>query len=574
MYERIKSIFEDNSFPPVLLLNGPWGGGKTYYVKKVLSPKLKIDFEDYDVFYISLYGITSVSDLRDKIIASLFVDADKVTTKIGGSLVSVVDGILQHNGVKGASALISGLSGAYKYSLYNGLDKAIIIFDDLERIQNTLLISQILGEILNLSEAKDIKSVVVANDDKIETKDDLEKVFADIIPFSIADDNIVELFSKDNEVLSDENLKRIIVRAVNRLGLKNVRVLKRALKRFLVIDERISTISNLDIAASRSILITSIIEICYALNECKLDYKELYEFDVPYLPTDDISKLNKFECEISRIFGDYPKLESKLVEFCYTGVYSFHDVVNELKLPVLTESSERLIFPYLVCGMTDDEFQGEVISALSLLKDKDKFSIFRWFSLVDALLFYVENKAIPSKVCTSEELLELIKGVSCEYFKKFTCDDVQNAKYSNMNFYSEDAQEMFDYLTSIMIADYSKSDWEKLELKMSTSWLSVYDECTSLYYEKPFFHVIDSSKFIGYMQKWSNEDLMYFKAFLEARYKYFIEQKFVKDEIPFLKKLNSEIKRHIDSGESLSRFYFLQIKNLIEDKLTLVGNID
>lgn len=44
-----------------LMLTGPWGSGKTYYINNVLKPYLKA--ESINCYTISLYGLNNVLDI-------------------------------------------------------------------------------------------------------------------------------------------------------------------------------------------------------------------------------------------------------------------------------------------------------------------------------------------------------------------------------------------------------------------------------------------------------------------------------------------------------------------------------
>lgn len=51
----------------VLFLDGPWGIGKSYYVKNILETKLKLD-KKYTPIRVSLFGLRSIDELKDKLL--------------------------------------------------------------------------------------------------------------------------------------------------------------------------------------------------------------------------------------------------------------------------------------------------------------------------------------------------------------------------------------------------------------------------------------------------------------------------------------------------------------------------
>ncbi len=152
------------------LLNGSWGSGKTYFVKKYISELEK----EYEInknnehtktkkpIYISLYGLSNVSEIKSKIALSLiknekvkqFIPFLDVGLEIGSDFLSNKT-FIQNSGGK-----LSKILGA----LYK-IDNLIIFFDDLERC--SIHINSILGYINELVEHNNIKVIVVADETKI-----------------------------------------------------------------------------------------------------------------------------------------------------------------------------------------------------------------------------------------------------------------------------------------------------------------------------------------------------------------------------------------------------------------------
>ena len=77
--EKILRYISDPSKNQALLLSGPWGMGKTYYIKNTLQKDLETQeaYKKYKIVYTSLYGINSLKDLQNilgsKLIAEGFI---------------------------------------------------------------------------------------------------------------------------------------------------------------------------------------------------------------------------------------------------------------------------------------------------------------------------------------------------------------------------------------------------------------------------------------------------------------------------------------------------------------------
>jgi hypothetical protein len=113
IYEKITALFADDSMPPMILLDGKWGCGKSYYVTQTLIPKLKRDYKESKVLYFSVYGISSLDDFRDKLISAFYFKDDKTSGLLSSVVKSTIE-IGQHfDSEKGglAATLLSGFKG-------------------------------------------------------------------------------------------------------------------------------------------------------------------------------------------------------------------------------------------------------------------------------------------------------------------------------------------------------------------------------------------------------------------------------------------------------------------------------
>lgn len=160
-----------------IMIDGEWGAGKTWYWDNVLTQQIKAiptkdNTEDkpsmYKVAKISLFGVSSVDDLRIKIFeeTSTFFANKYVKTgaKFTGMIVNKVAGIFNVNetSAKDVSDLLSEFSV--------NLDHYVLCFDDLERIKTELLI-ELLGYINTLVEHDKVKVVFICNENELKDVD-------------------------------------------------------------------------------------------------------------------------------------------------------------------------------------------------------------------------------------------------------------------------------------------------------------------------------------------------------------------------------------------------------------------
>lgn len=178
----------DTRYKQTILIDGDWGSGKTYFVQEKLMTSLKNYFEknhdnQYEVIYISLYGMESFSQIMDDIytatIESFF--AKKLSTDIGekiGKGINFTKKLL----ITGMKYFNLDKDDLPKLSDIKELKNLIIIFDDFERC--SIGTNQLLGFINNLVEHNAIKVIIVANQAEIGTHklvDDLPQKYSVVL---------------------------------------------------------------------------------------------------------------------------------------------------------------------------------------------------------------------------------------------------------------------------------------------------------------------------------------------------------------------------------------------------------
>lgn len=169
----IKRYVDEGLYDSAVMIDGEWGSGKTYFVKKILQEALiehekakrekNSDYEERAILYISLYGIKSIEEISKQIFMDTYLGQNEI-------------------GKKGSSILSSMAPLAFEIAKNVGLDlqkssvekaimsifsrkNIILIFDDLERCDCP--INEVLGYINTFVEHEHIKVILVANQKEI-----------------------------------------------------------------------------------------------------------------------------------------------------------------------------------------------------------------------------------------------------------------------------------------------------------------------------------------------------------------------------------------------------------------------
>ena len=224
------------NFEYAVLLNGAWGSGKTWFIKKYIERQ---ESKGKKVAYISLNGLSKTSDIDDEIFRcihpKLASKGAKILGKVAKGALKVAfrfdwDGDSKHDGQISTSIPNIVLPDYLKITA-----KFILVFDDLERCE--LKKEEILGYINYFVEQEGIKTLIVSNEEEIKDNEEYARKKEKLIgaTFSYTEDQDLAIQSILNEV-NFEELKRLlnthlglIKQTFNQVGYKNLRSFKQAI---------------------------------------------------------------------------------------------------------------------------------------------------------------------------------------------------------------------------------------------------------------------------------------------------------------------------------------------------------
>lgn len=149
-----------------IMLTGPWGTGKSYYIQNELQPFLeKKENGGHSCVIVSLYGLKDTAEISKSIYLGtrmkfLTVASEKSTTvTFAGE--TIIKGIA---GAFGVDLSVSERSLKRLYASVN-LTGKLVVLEDLERSGIDIL--EVLGYVNNLVEQDGVKVLLVANEEEI-----------------------------------------------------------------------------------------------------------------------------------------------------------------------------------------------------------------------------------------------------------------------------------------------------------------------------------------------------------------------------------------------------------------------
>ncbi|MDQ9169008.1 P-loop NTPase fold protein [Oxalobacteraceae bacterium R-40] len=137
-----------------VMLSGSWGAGKTHFWKHRIIPIAEeLGFKPV---YVSLYGIQAPEEVNRLIAYAMLPILNKKFTKAAGFALGGV-----------ASFFNVDLNKFKPEDFITAASKAVLCFDDLERISSTVNIEDVLGYINRFVEHQRIKTIIISNETEI-----------------------------------------------------------------------------------------------------------------------------------------------------------------------------------------------------------------------------------------------------------------------------------------------------------------------------------------------------------------------------------------------------------------------
>jgi hypothetical protein len=527
--ENILSLLEDTSFPPLVMLDGDWGEGKTYYTQKTLIPELE-KLGKKCVFF-SLTGLSSIDDFKDR-----FLSASILKNEINGEETNAIAGIfgtlLKSFGGESSgtvASLLGGASGLIKESLLTRISDRYIIIDDLDRVKKEGLSDLIIGECLQLADSGNLRFIFVVNDKKSLADNAMkEKVFSGVIKLDRSVSEAVNIAFSYYDWF--DSFKDEIVKVVSDKSLKNLRVLKRCSKKINSIYLLIKSDGGFDFDASISQVINSVITVMYFHYEKGLDETNIWEKSELYnRPSDDKGEEYK---KYSELFHIRSLLTKEFISYCVGGS-NWKIKINDIgRLPKKSCPIDAFLFAANF-QLDDTQFENNVNILSNFVFDDINVEFSKWFEAA----YYYDFLQINNFFSSERQSLRVDFDALVDK-KKFDYTDFDGRTH-RLRINSE-----VTFIFEKYVAEQDKHRGNQKQTKqsdiferMKASWGNVDIEVYKSHQHKPFFNQFEISQLKECVKGWSNKDILYLNDFINERYKSSNIKDYLSDELDIIEKL-------------------------------------
>lgn len=549
MENKIKQLFADNSMPKMVLLNGAWGSGKTYWVENhLLEPK--------DYIYLSLNGLASIDDFYSNLISKFFLNKNISATNSS----SFLDGAQQILGNfnsenKGLiSGLVSGFKGVAVTKAISSIQNKIIVLDDLERIVNSNFAKEIIGICQSLSEKNtNLKFIFATNISELKFENIhsvLEKNFAGIVEFKLNKNDFLKIIKENIQT----ELEECAVQVVEELDLKNIRIIKRAKNKYLSLINELEQgdlTHGLDILKGRASLLSDVIKIYFMQMEVGCDSEKIksqtrgfQNFNLP-----DLSSVNEVDrIDIKEDKLKLPNIESTVL-IDHIACSQSLDVTEVLKVyyPVKVLTSDLLLQRGVsVLTEADNDKIKEYVKQLINIISESEPELLRWFYAIDILNELDKYNFIEEVKGISIESKPFIDAILEQYMpNNFKSSIPHNSRrgYQRGQFHSEELNQKFDDILIKIMKQHELETIKALESEIRKGWtkevdMKMYKEYRTTNIFSSFENHHEFAKAVK--DNWTVEQVYLYSDFITDRYKANLTD-WLMSEYDFLKGLEREL---------------------------------
>ncbi|HFQ5382897.1 TPA: hypothetical protein ACGVAV_001436 [Vibrio vulnificus] len=549
---RIHSLLEDRSFPSMVLLDGHWGVGKTYYVKHDLQPYLVDKYPaPYKVIYISLYGVTSLDDFKDRVISLTYTENKKSSWFVKQSSDLIGSSAQVFSGTRGVSAALGGVTSIIKYHYFNKLDNLVLLLDDLERITCEKVRSQVIGECLNFTENKQhIKIVVIGNQDKVVAHTDIEKAFSDIIHIKRTPaeslDVVKKIYTGVKKLTDHEQFE--IAKCLKSLELDNLRIIRRAIDRYKAVCVLFERVDGVNYNYLESKLIEASFRISTAIHREGFSLHEILEGiedrkrgikpSNKKIEEDTFTDIERRHLELETYIAPirYHTPQS-LATYIATYQNNFSNIHQELNIPTSTEAIELFLSNNF--RDKDEEWFQENIGVLKKeVFEPNPDELLFWIRCCGLYFYMLATGYVEEKASTFRNRVVALLEAN-DFSLDLNYRDLEHDLHTYIC--DDELNRLFRVYIEKLKVKHEKAKSQTFVSDFISGYMSVRVEIDAKFAHTAFLQDFTSKDFQNALNNWSSKEIQAFIYDMHSRYDFNNIDDYFSSELCGLKRLSEQI---------------------------------
>lgn len=510
---QINDLFNDDSYPPMVIFTGKWGIGKTYYVEQFLTNELKTKFQ-YKITYLSVLGTTSLDDFKDLLIAKRYLEEKYDTNGVTHLTNLLASAEKMTGGTSIISNVIKSSAGAAKHYMLKNIIDELFIIDDIERIECSSLKKHIIGECLTLTQSKN-KFIFVTDEQELNLKKSFtEKTFSETIIYDPSSTDLyLILKSRLNKLINSQADIEIFI---NMYNIYNLRILNRILMR---LDKLLEYLSDNDNEVNLDLVKTML------LRDGLLISKKYYIDNMKIPEILDITDKNE---ELNLRLRQSLQLNESFVKFVVGKNIELSDILNSHDLPKHNSPLDNLLYNN-ISRLSADEFSKGLRETEEYILITYIVEVSKFFQCLYYYDYLVKNMYIPENDKITFEKAESLADRKQFYSSR----GIVNLNISDSPYAEIEKR----YLKEIQKKQV-KSEYDELfkSLKSSFKESQLYDNAN--YQMTPILQELNIEQWEQCIKNWSHNDIEFFCEYLYQRYKFVNAGSYFSNESDILSELD------------------------------------
>lgn len=526
----------------LILINGEWGIGKTHFLKK----EFKSFYTDANHFYMSVLGLNSLQDFKDRMLSITYLNKPSGIDELGDLTSSAASLFSQEESAgKLTEQVISFFSGAMREFVLKDL-KGIFIIDDLERIDQPLRDEIATYCLQSYQSDSQLDFILVGNfsNQSHAALSHKEKIVSDEIYFSI--NNLTEILEHKIKHLK-KNYRSSITQVIIGFEENNLRIINRIVSKLTPLfgDESFEReIADIDIKNIVTSLCAHIIlkeRFSYQADDFHKNYVTSSFKTLSTTSGNDPDKISKEENNLLNITA-YKNYNNLMIPYCFNEisqkdiipyVFNFQEPLKKSDYATLKQPEWH--------NINEKDYLIEIEK--TILKTTPP-TLAAWLTATNNYLRLSKSEYIPQiKGLTHKLIEENKKSFNDQEITQYFREENPNIDETPIHILRRNDNELYNYFLNRYSEIIKENKINELKEKMKISGWGAID--MDIYQSKFKFNLLETLDvniiIEGIEKTWSVQDIQTFSNHLSSLYNFSNLADFLSGELPHLKKLNLAI---------------------------------